>query len=383
MKILFLHSSSDLYGAGKILLVSVHTLKKNGYTPIVVLSSPGPLADALQDKGIEVRFIPLGILRRKYYSIPGIINRIITFRKAVKKLTSLVTIENIQLIYSNTTAVLVGARVANKTAKKHIWHVHEIIEKPKWLFNIIAYCLNHYCDRMIVVSDAVALHWQKKVTAEKIIRIYNGIDYSAYLQTDTDSIALRKELLPTHKKILIGMIGRVHHWKGQDYFLEIAKHLKDYRQDIHFVMVGDAFPGNEYLYDKINELKQTYQLEKDVTDLGYRTDIAALLKCFDLFILPSTAPDPFPTVLLEAMASSTAVAATSHGGAVEMIRPHQDGLLIPYDDAASAAAQIQEILSNEALLQQMGESARERVIHTFSFETYSQRLGSVIKEMTS
>ncbi len=383
MKILFLHSSSDLYGAGKILLLSVHTLKKNGHTPIVVLSSPGPLAEALQDIGIEVRFIRLGILRRKYYSISGIINRIITFRKAVKTLSNLVTIENIPLIYSNTTAVLVGARVARKTGKKHLWHVHEIIEKPALLFNIIAYCMNHYCDRVIVVSDAVASHWQKKVSAEKIIRIYNGIDYSAYLQTDTNSMALRKELLPAHKKVLIGMIGRVHHWKGQDYFLEIAAQLKTYRQDIHFVMVGDVFPGNEFLYDKINEIKQAYHIEKDVTDLGYRKDIAELLKCFDLFILPSTAPDPFPTVLLEAMASSATVVATSHGGAVEMIRPGKDGLLIPYNDAALAAFKIQEILSNETLKKQMGESARDRVINTFSFEAYSKRLLSVIEETTT
>jgi glycosyltransferase involved in cell wall biosynthesis len=379
MKVLFLHSSSDLYGAGKILFLSVKMLQQQGYHPIVVLSSPGPLSTILLEQHIEVRFVRLGILRRKYHSLSGIINRFFTFRKAVKTLSEMVKKENITLIYSNTTAVLAGARVAAKTSTKHIWHVHEIIEQPKWLFQIISYLLNHHCDRIITVSDAVTKHWQQSVMREKITRIYNGIDYTPYSTPINESKGLRKELLLKDNQLLIGMIGRVHHWKGQDYFLEIAHHLLQKNKDIHFIMVGDAYPGNEYLYEHLNILKKKYKLDTHITDLGYRTDVADILKALDIFILPSTSPDPFPTVLLESMATGKAVAATAHGGAIEMIRNRQDGLLIPFDNASRAAEIIQEFIENADARNSMAISAQNRVMNTFSFEAYQKQLLETIR----
>ena len=73
MNILILHGSSDLYGASKILLVTVRMLIKKERKPIIVLTENGPLADQLKALGAEVIFIRLGILRRKYKTIPGII----------------------------------------------------------------------------------------------------------------------------------------------------------------------------------------------------------------------------------------------------------------------------------------------------------------------
>jgi hypothetical protein len=98
MKVLLLHSSSDLYGAGKILLVVTEILQQAGHTPIVVVSGPGPLVDALQAKGISVHLIPLGILRRKYANPSGIRNRIQTLRKAYLSLKQLIQQEKIDLL---------------------------------------------------------------------------------------------------------------------------------------------------------------------------------------------------------------------------------------------------------------------------------------------
>ena len=60
------HSSSDLYGSGKIFLKTALHLKEQGYQPYVVLSGDGPMVPVLKEAGIEVHFIRLGILRRKY-----------------------------------------------------------------------------------------------------------------------------------------------------------------------------------------------------------------------------------------------------------------------------------------------------------------------------
>lgn len=367
MRVLLLHSSSDLYGAGKILLVVTEILQQAEHTPIVALSGHGPLADALQTQGVQVHFIPLGILRRKYATISGIWNRIHTLRKAYLSLQQLIQEEKIELLYSNTTAVLVGAWLQRRLGIRHVWHIHEILPQ-KWLSRFIGYWIQRRSDAVIVVSDAVAKHWQQYIRSEQLLRIYNGIDYSPY--TPTGDNKLRATILPEGKSILVGMIGRVHHWKGQDYFLEIASHLTKQYPSVHFIMVGDAFPGNEYLYDRLTQLKEAYQLKEHVTDLGYRTDIPDILQALDIFILPSIAPDPFPTVLLEAMASSKPVAATAHGGATEMIEPNQSGVLIPWNDAAKAATLIAPLINNAATRISIGQAARNRVIKTFSKEAF-------------
>ena len=62
-----------MYGASKILLITLQMLKKNGHDPFVVLSEEGLLSQALKKEHIEVRFIKLGIIRKKYFNFKGLI----------------------------------------------------------------------------------------------------------------------------------------------------------------------------------------------------------------------------------------------------------------------------------------------------------------------
>ena len=376
MNILILHGSSDLYGASKMLLVTVDLCRKKGHHPIVVITENGPLALALEESGFEVIFIRLGILRRKYKSFTGIVNRLLVLYKAYYAIKRLVKEKNIELVYSNTTAVLAGAFVAKKMGIKHIWHIHEIIEKPIWLYHFMGRLINKYSDTVIVVSEAVKKSWGRFVAPKKLQLIYNGIDYSPYLLS---SGKLRKELVITDDIVVIGMIGRVHYWKGQDYFLHIAAHLSRKYTALRFVMIGDAFPGYEYLYEELATIKRTENIEALVYDLGYRTDVAELLHGFDILVLPSTLPDPFPTVILEAMASGKPVIATHHGGALEMINDQVTGLLIPIHDVEKASLVIEELIGNKERRIQMGEAGRKKVLTRYSLEAFENKMIKVLE----
>ena len=376
MNILILHGSSDLYGASKILLVTVRMLIKKGHKPLVVLTENGPLADSLKKTGAEVVFIRLGILRRKYKTLPGIINRLFVLRKAYTAVKKLISDRNIELVYSNTTAVLAGAFAARSMGIRHIWHVHEIIEKPKWMYWFLGKLLNRYSHKVIVVSESVKKSWSKYVSPEKLQRVYNGIDYGPYLQP---SDKLRKELGFDDRIVVIGMIGRVHYWKGQEYFIQIASLLAKQYASARFVLIGDAFPGYEYLYERINNLIKQENIGHLVFNLGYRTDVAELLPGFDILVLPSTLPDPFPTVILEAMASGKPVAATAHGGALEMIDEHINGVLIPVNDAQKASSIIGKLVGDKAARRQMGEAARKKVLEQYSPEAFEKKMINVLE----
>lgn len=374
MKILLLHSSSDEYGASKILLGTVRLLNREGHTTLVILSEPGPLVASLEAAGAKVIIEKLGILRRKYLTPGGMINRFLTIRRASQQIQSLIRIENISLVFSNTTGVLAGALAARSCGIRHIWHLHEIIEHPMLFKKMIGWFLRRYADDIIAVSAAVKNSWKEVVPEEKITVIHNGIDYSPYLEQTSH---LREELSLPPSTLVIGMAGRVHFWKGQSYFISIAAILHRHNPELRFLLVGDAFPGYEYLYEEMKQQIQSLGLSEVVQWLGYRRDMPAFMQTIDLLVLPSQLPDPFPTVILEAMASGKPVIATHFGGAVEMIAPGITGDLIPPDQPEKAASIIGNWLESNRL-QQAGAAARTRVLAHFSLAAWEQKMLSVI-----
>ena len=375
MKILLLHSSSDQYGASKILLGIVQLLVKRNHQVWVVLSEEGPLSNDLLQAGAEVIYIRLGILRRKYFSPTGIINRLITINQAKKELEKIIRQKNINLVYSNTTGVLAGAFAANKCRIKHIWHVHEIIESPRWFTQILGKIMRQFAHSVVVVSEAVKKSWLSVIPENKMVVVHNGIDYTPYLQAQP---SIQASFGFPEDALIIGMVGRVHYWKGQDYFLQIAALLHVRFPQLRFVMVGDAFPGYEYLYAQLDNQMQQLQVQDVVKQLGFRNDIPSLMQSIDLLLLPSQLPDPFPTVILEAMASEKPVIATQMGGALEMIEPGITGDFMPHDRAEAAANIVSNWLNKEKL-HQAGKAARQRVLEKFSKESWENKLIKIIE----
>jgi glycosyltransferase involved in cell wall biosynthesis len=143
-------------------------------------------------------------------------------------------------------------------------------------------------------------------------------------------------------------------------------------------MVGDAFPGYEYLYAQLDNQMQQLQVQDVVKQLGFRNDIPSIMQSIDLLLLPSQLPDPFPTVILEAMASGKPVIATQMGGALEMIESGITGDFMPADNAEEAANKIANWLNKEKL-NTAGLASRQRVLEKFSQEAWENKLIKIIE----
>jgi len=373
-RIMMLHGSSDLYGASKIFLLTAEILSNNGVSVLVILSEDGPLADELKKLGIRVELVRLGIIRRKYFNINGLFNRLKVTFEAYKTLGALAEKEKITHVYSNTAAVWVGALLSRMKGYFHIWHLHEIIAQPKFFAVWMGKLVQYNSHKVIVVSEAVKKHWGRHVSANKLHLVYNGIDYNPYL---CKSVNLREELNIPKEAMIIGMIGRVNSWKGQEYFLEISEELNKKFLNLYFLLVGDAFPGEEHLFEGLEQRILENKFRDRIFNLGFRKDISHVLATMDIFILPSTLPDPFPTVILEAMAAKKPVVATAQGGALEMIDHGETGYHIPLNEAPEAAVIIGELINNKGQINKVGEEARKSVIENFSLSKYGQKILSI------
>ena len=369
--ILFLQSSSEGYGSGKIILQVLRFYQNQGLSPVVVLTNDGPIQDELKALKIPVYVQNLGILRRKYVNPIGIFNRVQKNLKAYRFLNSLHKKYAFELVYSNTLAVVVGSMWAKRKQIPHIWHIHEILPGPAPLVKLLAKMLDSSTPFPIAVSKAVADHWQTEFQTAQVQVIPNGIPYGAFLEAKG---SLKSELNLNSDTILIGMIGRINPGKGQLFFLKMAEKISKKYPQAHFVLVGDPFPGYEYILEEIRQEIKNTKLDTRVSYLGFRQDIPEVMTSLDLFVLPSVLPDSFPTVILEAMAAGKPVVATKSGGASEMVLDGETGFLISINDVNAGTKAISKLIASPSLRNSMGESGRKRVLETFSLKSFEQKI---------
>ncbi len=373
--ILFLSQGADFYGSNLILLQVAKHLKEAGYTIHVVFSLEGPIIQEFEKAQISSEVINLGVLRRSYVSFFGLFNWAYDFISALIRGILLVKKGKFDIVYSNGLGILIGVFAARLSSRKHIWHVHEIIPKPKYFFVTYRLLLNWRFSQNIVVSEAVRSFWATGV-ASNFHLIYNGIPLPP---DSSDPDKVRQELGLAPDTLLIGMIGRVSRIKGQDYFLKIAAELLKTNSNLKFLMVGDAYPGNENLYVELQELKEFLGISNAVFDLGFRRDIPDILASLDLFVMPSVLPDSFPTVILEAMQQRKAIVATRQGGAQEMLIDNVSGVFIPINDEKAACKIISPLLQDRSKRIAMGLEGEQKLSKDFSPRQFKEKLLSKIR----
>jgi glycosyltransferase involved in cell wall biosynthesis len=223
-------------------------------------------------------------------------------------------------------------------------------------------------DHVLTTSQRIAekLMQDQGISPHRLTCLPTGVDLKKFYPQPGGLV--QKELgLPATTR-LVGMVSVLRSWKGHDDFLAAIALLKP-TFDVHFVIVGGG-PGREYLERRIRETG----LEKRVTLLGYREDIPVVLASLAILVLPSTAHEGVPQIILQAQAMARAVIGTTIGGIPEVITDGETGLLVPPQTPAALAAAIQKFLDDPAAAQLTGERARQGVIARHSLDVMGETL---------
>jgi glycosyltransferase involved in cell wall biosynthesis len=375
-----------MYGSSKVLLQAVTALKARGHKVCVVVSEKGPLTDALALEGIQTKIIRLGILRRRYLNVLGLVNRAGVLTRALFSLKKLCKQNQIDIIYTNTAPVIIGGILSKFTGIKNVWHLHEILEPSSFMHRFFGWLINATAQKVIVVSDAVYNNWAGPIDASKMVKVNNGfetsdinvdvnVDVNVNVGANANNIKpLREQLNLNNNTILVGMVGRVNLIKGQFYFIQIAAAAKAAGLNCHFVMIGDAYKGYEYLYPQLESQIAELGLQNSITNLYYQPNAVSLIQQFDIFVLPSIKPDSFPVVILEAMAAGKPIIATNQGGAQEQIDDCVTGFLVPINDATIAAQKLGVLVNNPDMRTQMGQAGAKKLQEQFSLATFNKNI---------
>ena len=371
INILYLHGSADQYGADVVLYELLKGLNKNIFKPYVILPINGPLVGKIEELGISVEINPYPVARRQYFTLLGIISYFTKYYFATKHLRNFCIDKDIRIIHSNTIAVLEGFRLSKKLGLVHVWHIHEMLDRPKIIYNMFSYFITKLGGNIVFVSNSVKEHWlkQKKLKSCQSKVIYNGIDQIRF-NPNNETDYLKKELGIKKNDIIVGMIGRVNAIKGQEVFIRAMEIVIEKNPNIKAALIGGVFKGQEWRFERLERKIHESKYAKNFILENFRIDIQNIHCLFNLLVFPSIQNDSFSTVILEAMASGKAVISFKNGGVVEMIEEGINGLYAEFGDPISLAEKIIFLIENKPIRDIMEKNNIRKQITYFSSKSF-------------
>jgi glycosyltransferase involved in cell wall biosynthesis len=169
-------------------------------------------------------------------------------------------------------------------------------------------------------------------------------------------------------------VGRLCEQKGQRLLVEAAARLAAKGIALEIVLAGDG-----ELRAELEAVIQMHNLRKSVRITGWLSSLEVRdeILAARALVLPSLA-EGLPVVLMEAMALRRPVLTTYVAGIPELVRPGENGWLVPSGDVEELARALQDVLSRPAAeLSAMGETARRRALERHSIDTEAGKLAAL------
>ena len=223
---------------------------------------------------------------------------------------------------------------------------------------------------VVAVSDFGA-NWLRRgfpEAAEKVYRVYNGLDLSTF-----------KPSIPLPKPVRLLSVGRLIEKKGFVFLVEACRILRSSGLDFACKIVGEG-PERR----RLEELIRAYELSDQVRLTGSKpqTEIVDLLARSSIFVFPaihdnSGDSDNLPTVLVEAMASNLPIVATGIAGIPEIVQHNENGILVQEKDAVQLANAVRALAGNRALLEKYGQMSRMIATEKFALPSTVGQLKSL------
>jgi len=165
---------------------------------------------------------------------------------------------------------------------------------------------------------------------------------------------------------VVGLVGRLQPWKGQDRVLRAQAILRERGHQMHLLIVGgDAYGLSAEYAASLEPLIESLGLRGSVTMTGQVPDAGPYIERMDVLVNASD-PEPFGMVLLEGMARGVAVLAVDSGGPSEFIEDGRTGVLARSGEPHDLADALERLLASPELRSSVAAAGRERYLGEFT-----------------
>lgn len=375
MKILFVTTAFPRWMGdhqAPFLLEEVKQLSARGQkVTVIAMHCPGAKSHEEMD-GVEIyrtRYLPerLEILRKEEGGIPA------SFKKSpwyiialgcffiMQVMAVLKRCNEFDLIHAQwTLSGFIAWAVALIKRKPYIVTLHGsdmvFAGKYSWVRWFTKLCLNN-AKKVIAVSHALANDCRKMGIKDELIEVIpNGVDTDFFVPG----------FLP--KKNTLLYVGSLTNGKGVNYLIESMPIVWNCYPDVDLIITGDGPQRISWL-----ELSEKFNKNKiHFTGTKNREEIRLELQQSKILVLPSL-HEGFGVVLIEALACGTPCIASRVGGIPDILNENV-GILVNPGNANDLADAILQLLSDQAIYDQMRVSARKHAVEHFGWQITSQKL---------
>ena len=233
-------------------------------------------------------------------------------------------------------------------------------------------------DRVIAISEyiqsIIAKHFAQHKSEDDVTVIHRGVDTVVFDPTSVTQQRIIREAerlnLPEEGSVVM-LPARPTSWKGHEVLIRAVAALD--RPDVTLLLVG-AGDGPPRFVAGLEQLARKTGLDGRLRIATGSNDMPAAFMLADVIAMPSTVPEPFGRVAVEAGAMGRPVVAFNHGGAVESVLDGKTGWLAKpndVDDLTSALTSALDLSQTERA--RLAKRARAHITKFFSKEKMCQK----------
>lgn len=343
-KVAYLFPGRGIGGTEKSMLRLFPLLKESNVSvSVLLMRQNGDFLELLRDQGTPCQCIPI------LDGNPFLVAKLIGQLKAE-------AVDLIQIFGFSQDVMMRPLFSAFLSAKV----ISSIRNTDPWKNNFHSMLLRltrRYCSAWISNSMAgmEAAMERQELDPLRAFIVYNGIDLNSVRNNGLPRTQARYRLGLNDKDIVIGNVAHLSKQKGHKFlFQTINSNFELRRSNIKYLLIGKDFSNGEIL-------RLALQMTgANISVLGPRTDIYAILSALDIFILPSLW-EGLPTAVLEAMAVGLPVIASDTGGLSELIDDGVDGFLFPVGAHKPFSKKLIQLIEDVNLRDSLGQKARKKV----------------------
>jgi glycosyltransferase involved in cell wall biosynthesis len=337
VRVLLVHGMAERGGSDQALLRMVRTLPPERFDVTLAVPAPHPLSAELRAAGARLAVVPVRRISTSHGA--GEWARYARdWPVAVVRLVALVLRRRADVVVTNSLHFWHGWAAALVTGRPHVWHAREMVVQSRLALAVERFLTRHFATVVVAASQAVA----DQLDAPSTVVVHE--------HPDPDEFSPRRAGrwravvgLPDDAPLL-AVLGRFDTWKGFEVALDAVPLVRARVPGTRLVVAGSPVQGKlgyaQALQDRAAGLD-------GVLWAGHRDDVPDLLADADVLLVPSTEPEPYGLVVVEALASGCPVVASDAGGPVEILAAAAPGAgrLVPPGDPAALAAAAAELLA--------------------------------------
>ncbi len=342
LKLLFVDTETVWRGGQEQICSLISGMLKRGHRAWLAAPRSSPLADRASASGAVL--LPL---RQRFELSPLSIWRLFRFMRG----------QRFDIVHFNSQrALLAGGLAARLSGAPPFLVCSRRVNFPlRTRFSHLKF--NLFMDRVVTVSASIRDTLMENGVDPFLLQvIYEGRDLES-IDAMPDPTEAFGESRP-----VIGIVAHLSEEKGHSTLIRAIALLLNTHPGLTLLIVGEG-----RLRNRLQQLVKRLGVTESVRFLGFREDADSVMRCFDIFCLPSLC-EGLGSVILAAMANRLPIVSCAVGGIPELVIDRETGLLVPPGDPQRLAQALQELLESPGLRQRMGESGRQRVEARFTLE---------------